>query len=126
MEFKELIGKTLKTVAFENGIIELIDIDDNVYGIRVINPNTNELKVYKLDDINNILMSPITEAYDISNIYYDCYDDTLPYRNHYFIIGTKKGNYIFDFFDYSDELCKFGKVISKQNLNHYYRQEPTR
>ena len=125
MEFKELIGKTLKTVAFENGIIELIDIDDNVYGIRVINPNTSELKVNNVADINNILMSPITTAYDILDD--DCdYDGGYTYRHHYFVIITKKGGYTFNFFDYSKELCKFGKVISKQNLNHYYRQEPTR
>ena len=113
MEFKELIEKTLKTIAFENGMIELIDIDDNVYGIRVINPNISELKVNDSCDINNILMSPITTAYDILDND-DCdYAGGYTYRHHYFVIITKKGRYTFNFLGYSKELCKFGKVVKR-------------
>lgn len=123
MEFKELIGKTLKNVAIKNNSIEFITTDDVVYAIRIFNPITSELKVTYSADINVLLMSPITEAYDISGIYYDHYNDAPSYRNHYFVIGTKKGSYTFDFFDYSDELCKFGKVISSQNFKRYYQQD---
>jgi hypothetical protein len=96
MEFKELIGKTLKMVVIKNNSIEFITTDDIVYAIRMFNPISGELKTTYSDVIDVLLMSPITEAYDISGIYCDHYNDSPSYRNHYFVIGTKKGSYTFD------------------------------
>lgn len=102
MVFEQLIGKTLKSVVFESEIIKFTDIDDNVYILYTISP-TVELKIRDDFDINNILMSPIIEAYDQS-------DGSSTYKTHWFRIYTEKGGCLFDFYDYETDLCKFRKV----------------
>lgn len=115
MEFKELIGKTLKMIAFEPDIIEFTDIDDNVYALRRNSLNA-ELKIKEDMNLNNILMSPIIAAYDLFEDDAD-YDECPTYTNHQFHISTEKGKFIFDFYEkYPKDLYKFGKVYKNNGI----------